>query len=302
MPPSTADVAALVAALCGGPPDGWAPGGAGGYSPAGRWVASWRSGRRPFVKAMDTDWGRAVLAREARVYGAVDAPHLPRLEGFDPGAPDRPAVLVLEDLSEARWGAPVTRPDAEQLAAALDALAATPPPAGLPAFDYPAGWAQVAQAPARLVASGLVDGAWLDRHLPALLAAEAAVTVQGGHLVHGDLFVQNRCRADRGAVLVDWGGAAVGAAEVDRAWGEAGVRAAGGPAGVVLPAGAPCWAAWMAGQSAWYLVDHDDEPHPRLAEAERREALATLRWACAELELPPPPTAPGFAPPGSWRP
>lgn len=119
--------------------------------------------------------------------------------------------------------------------------------------------------------------------------------------MHGDLWLQNWCRTGRGAVFVDWSGSHRGNPLVTRAWAEGGVRAAAGPAGIVLPPGRPEWAAWLAGQAAFFLTL---VPHtmPRLVETQRREALATLRWACDEIGLPHPDPGPVFAALGPWRP
>jgi hypothetical protein len=128
----------------------------------------------------------------------------------------------------------------------------------------------LAPAAARLARSGLVGDGWLARALPDLLAAEGSVDLEGDRLLHPDLFLQNWCRADRGAVLVDWAHPSRGNPMFNLAWGELGVRSAGGPANVVLAAGHPAWAAYMAGQASWFLIDHETPPVPRLAETERR--------------------------------
>jgi hypothetical protein len=86
-----------------------------------------------------------------------------------------------------------------------------------------------------------------------------------------------------------------------RAWAEAGVRAAGGPGGLVL-SGRPEWAAWMAGQTSYFLTEDDYERTAGLEETERREALAVLRWACDELDLPYPAPDERFTSLGPWRP
>ena len=155
---------------------------------------------------------------------------------------------------------------------------------------------------ASLIATGLVDGRWLDGALAVLVAAESALDTSGDGLIHMDLWLQNWCRADRGAVLVDWAGAALGDVALCRAWGEASIRSAGGPGGIVMLAGNPSYAAWMAGQAAFFLVDDGPTAPPRLLETMRREGFATLCWACDELDLPHPSPMAGFHPPGPWRP
>jgi hypothetical protein len=272
----------------------------GAYSNAARWVVTFAGGPAAFVKAEVADDGPYGTHTEHLVYAAVALPCLPALYGYEPGGEDVPRVLVTEDLSGARWGAPVTAADAGLLGDAFDALAGVPAPAGLAPVTFEPGWARFARDPAPLLATGLVDAGWLDRHLPALAAAEATVDTAGDRLVHLDLWLQNWCRAARGAVLVDWAGAAAADPLLMRAWAEAGVRAAGGPPGLVLR-GEPGWAAWAAGIAGSFLSENAGT-YVRLLETERREALATLRWACAELGLPEPAVSPPFAALPTWRP
>ncbi len=135
------------------------------------------------------------------------------------------------------------------------------------------------------------------------MAAEQEADPSGAQLVHCDLWLQNWCRAPRGVVLVDWDASARGNVALCRAWGEAAVRTAGGPGGVVLAAGNGAWAAWMAAQAVSDMVNCWNRPlPPRLLETQRREAFASLCWACDELGLPPPEPVGGFLPPGPWRP
>jgi thiamine kinase-like enzyme len=177
----------------------------------------------------------------------------------------------------------------------------TAPPVLEPVQPEP-NWAELSQRVGDLVDTGLFDADWLDRHLDVLTANAAGVDLHGDRLVHHDLFVQNWCRADRGAVLVDWAAAGVGNAELSRAWAEAGVRAAGGPNGVVMPSPQPGWASWTAGLFAHYLsVQHRWEKPARLVETQQREAHAALVWATTELDIPMPEVRSDFGP-GPWRP
>ena len=260
----------------------------GGYSPGERWVVTFADGGTAFVKA---GWG---VEDEHLVYTSVSAPCLPVLVAYEPG------LIVTEDLSHATWGTPLTTADATALAAAIDSLRDVAAPAGLQPIDRPRMWRSFVEDPARLLATGLVDEPWL-RHLPALAEADD-VTIAGDRLVHGDLWLQNWCRVPgRGVVVVDWAGAVAANPDVMRAEGEAAVRAAGGPPGIVLD-GEPGWAAWTAAQAAMHLAEDQPPGMPRLLETLRREALATLRWACDELDLPYPPVSDTFASLGPWRP
>lgn len=270
----------------------------GGYSPTARWLVRWDDGGTAFVKAempFSEHYGAQV---EHLVYSSVDASCLPRLDAYDDGPP---RVLVIEDLSTARWGTPLTADDCALLVSALDSLAEVRAPDGLRAVSHPHRWAGLAADSAALVATGLVSAGWVSRCASVLAGAEASADPSGDRLVHCDLWLQNWCRTSRGAVLIDWAGAAHGNPLVMRAWGEAGVRAAGGPPGVVL-SGHPEWAAWMAGQTSYFLTDAGYERTAGREETERREGLAVLRWACDELGLPHPDADERFTSLGPWRP
>jgi hypothetical protein len=223
------------------------------------------------------------------------------LLGYDPGGDGVPRVLVTEDLSAARWGTPLDVDDVAMLGDALDELAGVVAPGGLPPCDLEGGWASFVDDRAPLVATGLVDDSWAQVHLPALAAAAATVDQSGDRLLHTDMWLQNWCRAARGVVIVDWAGTRAGNPQLMRAYAEAAVRAADGPPGLLL-AGDPGWASWMAGLTATYLAEQHDDAAPRLLETERREALACLHWACAELGLPMPTSSAPFAALGPWRP
>lgn len=279
----------LLSEVTGRTPVSWTRSDEGGYSPGERWLVRFDDGTGAFVKR---GWG---VDDEVLVYSTVSARCLPRLLAH---AGD---VLVIEDLSNARWGAPVAEADCDLLVAAFEELAPVRAPEGLKpvVFDSPR-WADLAAAPDGLLRSGLVDERWL-RHLPSLVEADVAA-VAGDRLVHRDLWLQNWCRTEsRGVVIVDWAGAVAASPTLMRAWGEAGVRAAGGPAGRVLRDG-PEWAALMSGLAAGFVAIDPPETMPRLMETLRREAWATLRWACDELDLPYPEPGPQISELGPWRP
>lgn len=273
----------------------------GGYSRASRWVVKTADGASAFVKAevpISADFG---LALEHLVYSSVRAACLPTTYGFR-RAEGEADVLVTEDLSSARWGTPVTSRDAALLAEAIEEATSAVGPPGVPLLDYGKRWPALAAEPQPLLATGLVDGHWLAQHVDTLIEAERPLVIDGDRLLHTDLFLQNWCRAPRGAVIVDWAGARLGNPEVMRALAEGGVRAAGGAAGVVVDRSEYGWAAWAAGQTAGWLADDGTDIAPRLLETQRREALACLRWACAALDLEPPTLGPVFARLGPWRP
>ncbi|HVF06525.1 MAG TPA: hypothetical protein VNA20_16920 [Frankiaceae bacterium] len=283
--------------ITGREPVAWRAMDEGAYSPSGRWVVRFADGGSAFVKAEPRAYDGYGVAVEHLVYATVSLPCLPRLVGYDTGPP---LVLVTEDLSNARWGTPVTDADAITLRDATDAVAAVEPPAALPPLEDERRWPAYVTDPAPFVATGLAGERWARAHLPALADAEAAADARGDRLVHGDVWLQNWCRAGRGLVIVDWAGARRADPLTMYAGGEAAVRAAGGPHGLVLQ-GRPEWAAWAAGLAAYHLT-RADPAEERLTETLRREALATLRWACDELGLPPADSGARLTALGPWRP
>ncbi len=270
----------------------------GAYSPAGRWIVELPDSTRRFVKAMRTRPSmRHGLECEHLVLVALDGSVAPRVRAWHAGSEvDRsPNVLVVDDLSGASWGTPVDEIRARQLRDALDTVATTTPPGeldALPAIDpWPGcGWQQLLERPAPLVARGLVDDAWLAQHGHELRTAAETIDCSGQGLVHGDLWLQNWCSTPDGARLVDWTGAAIGNPRLNHAWGECGVRAAGGPSSLVLGADDPDhdgWAAWMCGLACSFVAfdDFDRAEHRRLHLTQLREAAAALEWVCEALDI-----------------
>lgn len=284
----------------------------GAYSPAHRWIVELAPGRRAFVKALVVGCDARQLEQQRSAYARDLGPIVPTLLGWLPPTDTLPTLLVTEDLSAAHWGVPVTEADARALRTTLDALALHAARADDDPFtiadrapDAPT-WAAFLDDPSPLLATGLVDEAWCNASVEPLAAAAARIDPTGDGVVHGDLWRQNWCVAQRGAVLVDFS-IMRGNPAVNHAWAECGVRAAGGPGGIVLgreDEDHAAWAAWMSGVAA-RLFMHSMPWHaelPRLRETELREAIAGLRWACAALHLPQPPLHPGLEPDGPWRP
>lgn len=286
----------------------------GAYSRASRWLVSCGDGRRAFVKAGHyADEGHGLHVEEI-VCGTMKAASLPKLLGWDAG--DRDAgeaeLIVFEDLSNARWHPPVTVHDAAALRVALDQLAEEAAPMRLPVLDLTRrhmrhAWGALASTEREAVlATGFVDEPWLDAHAEMFVELEREARLEGDRLVHGDLWMQNWCRVDgRGVVIVDWSCACQANARINQAWGECAVRAAGGPAGMVLPAGEadePAWSAWMCGRALDFAVSVQDEPRERLVETVRREAAAAIVWMCRACDVPMPRIAPHARVLPAWRP
>lgn len=254
-----------------------------------RGVAQLADGRTVFAKLGDIPDTMAAIRAECGVYEVLSSPFVPRLLAADPAVP----VLVLEDLSSATWPPPWT----PHLLAGLDELfaelAATPAPAGLPRLGDRVGelgaWERVAAAPDPFLASGVASAAWLDRSLPALLAAQAGAPTEGDRLVHLDVRSDNLCfRGGRG-VLVDWNHAVAGDPRWDRLLMLPSIQLEGGPAPRELAPDPPCGVvAWMAGFFAARAGLPPPDGAPRVRAFQRAQLEIALPWAAEVLGLPPP--------------
>src|SRR6266536_4541590 len=132
---------------------------------------------------------------------------IPRFEGFDDDGV-RP-LLAIEDLSHADWQPDWTPLRIDAVLAALRELnRADPPPNTAPIRETFAGlfrqWRVVEQDPHPFLSLGLRSPEWLERSLPAILAAADAAPVDGDALLHLDVRSDNICIGDGRAVLVDW--------------------------------------------------------------------------------------------------
>lgn len=270
----------------------------GGYTRAGSYVVRLADGRGAFVK---TGEGEESATRSLRTEAAVlsafhpDTPWAPRVLAWDDDA-EHP-LLVLEDLSVARWPPPYPA-DTRPLFDVLLEVARAPHPDGLERLqdrgpDGATFWERVGDRAPDFLALGLCSPDWLDRALPALAQSERAVTFAGEDLCHLDVFAGNVCFLDgRGPVLVDWATPAIGNAWVDVGFAVVSVLSEGGrlPEGLTLPGGRSI-AAFLAGHNAHEVI----LPHPEWARPDaslRADQLGDLRsalpWAASELGLPPP--------------
>jgi aminoglycoside phosphotransferase (APT) family kinase protein len=276
----------LVAAALGARPLALEPIGGGGYTQSATWRAE-TPGGASFVKQAEEAGSLAMLRREALVYSSVSGSFLPAYVGFaDSG---ERAMLAIEFLDNVVWPPPYPA-DVTPLFSAIEALADAVPPAGLPTQQQPISrWKRVAADPAPFLSLGLCSRAWLERALPALLAAEREAVYEGEHLVHNDIYSGNVAFTARGAVLVDWGAAVKGSRWIDTAFAVLSVRVEG----AVLPAvelpGEGDFAASLAGHFAVEALT----PLPAWARPDStlREDMAgdlahALRWAAETLELP----------------
>ena len=268
--------------------DSWEPVG-GGYTRAPKWRVQLRSGESRFVKyAQNDEPATRSIAAESRVYGSVTAPFLPTL--YDTFVADECALIVLEDLSDADWPPPYPD-DVEPLFEALEAVASVDAPRDLPrlAERQETPWQRIAREPEPLLALGACSESWLQLALPGLLEAEKRVPRSGDRLVHYDLWAENLCFTDRGAVLVDWAEARIGNPAIDVAFALLSLRVEGA---VTRPVeDEPALAAFITGVVAaeaaaplptWTTSDST------LREDQLGDLRVALPWVAAELGLPPP--------------
>lgn len=258
----------------------------GGYSTADRFAVTLADGRSVFVKSAEAPHLAGWLRREHEVYTALSGSFIPALAGWDDDGV-RP-VLAIEDLSDADW---TPRWDAERVSAVLAALEelaeAVPPPSTPPVresfaelFDR---WRVVEADPAPFLSVGLRDRAWLDRSLPAILAAVDSAPVDGDRVCHLDVRSDNMCFRDGRAVLVDWNWASLANPAIDVAGWLPSVRVEGGPPPwEVLPAAGEL-AAWIAGVWAAVVGLPPPETAPRVRDLQRRQLAVALDWIDREL-------------------
>ena len=195
-------------------------------------------------------------------------------------------LLVLEDLSAAHWPPPYPD-DVAPLFSALDELAATSPPPELRLLQDQRRWEVVADDPAPLLRLGLCSAAWLERALPVLVEAEARVPMLGTGLVHYDVWAENMCFAERGAVLVDWAEACIGNPRIDLAFALLSLHVEG----AAYPAvdDEPALAAFVTGAVAAEAVLPPPEwaqPGSTLREDQRNDLAVALPWVAQQLGRP----------------
>jgi hypothetical protein len=261
----------------------------GGYTRALKWRARLRDGTTVFVKAAEEDeLVLRPLEREIIVYESVRGPFLPAVHDIQ--VEDGRALLVLEDLTEAHWPPPYPD-DVAPLLAALDAVGAAPPPPQLRKLSEreESRWARFADDPGPLLELGLFSADWLALALPALVQAEARVPPGGEGLVHYDVWAENMCFTDRGAVLIDWAEARIGNPRIDAAFALLSLRVEG----VTPPpvADQPALAAFVTGAIAAEVSSPSPawaSPGSTLREDQRRDLAVALPWVAEQLELPPP--------------
>jgi hypothetical protein len=262
-----------------------------GYTHNRRAVATLDDGRSVFAKqAVDEETGRW-LRRERQMYETLGRrAFLPEVLGWIDGVHP---ILVLEDLSGARWPPPWDAAGVGAVRRMLDEVAAGPTHSELPRLTdgegSDEGWHRVMARPTEFLALGLCGAPWLDRAGPALCDAAASAPLAGGSLLHRDVRSDNLCFRRDSPVLVDWNFASVGNAAFDVAFWLPSLAAEDGPAPDQVMADCP---AGLAAYVSGFFASRAGEPvlphAPLVRRVQRRQLETALPWAARVLGLPPP--------------
>jgi Phosphotransferase enzyme family len=278
------DAVARAERLLGGEAESWRRVESRGWSRNEHWTLVLRDGTRAFLKEASIAPSPEWLRREAEVLRLVRGPFAPKLLAFEDGG--RP-LLVLDDLSEGSHWPPPWRPgDVEAVLGTLEEAARTRVD-GLPRFESWPGWHAVADDPAPFLSLRIASGAWLERALPELLAAQDGAGTAGDALVHFDVRSDNLCIRDSRAVLVDWNHACLGNPELDVACWLPSLVLEGGPGPREVGRGDEL-AALVAGFFAALAGLPPPEGAPRVRGFQIAQLEVALPWACDVLGLEPP--------------
>jgi hypothetical protein len=285
----SADVAEAVARAADARPVGWRRVAGGRYTAAERWLVEFDDRRRAFAKIGATELTAGWLRTEHRAYREIAAPVMPRLMGWSDGAPP---VLLLEDLSDARWPPLWDATLVERVLAMLDVVAHAHCPAWAPPVDGMtelfSGWSTIAADPGPFLGLGLVTARWLDASLPLLVAHERPAELAGSALLHLDVRSDNLCfTADR-ALLIDWDLVSRGNPLFDVAAWLPSLAVEGGPSPEEVRPEASVFSAALAGIWCSRAPQPVITDAPDVRRAQREQGATALRWAARWLTLPAP--------------
>ena len=280
------DIAGRVANLLGWTPETWRPV-HGGYTPTARYAVA-AGNRTGFIKIATTETTAWQIGREIESYAGISGPFVPRLLGAEPH-PTTP-ILIIEDLSAATWPPPWTDALLEQVLDAIATMHRTPSSLAhgglLEGRD--AGWPSVAANPEAFLSLGLVSPQWLERALPALVAAESACVLAGDALTNLDLRSDNLCITPDGVKFIDWAEACRSAPDVDLGFFLPSLAFEGGPLPQTILPDRPDIAATVAGFFAARAGLPDIPRAPFVRRVQREQLSTALPWAIRALGLPDP--------------
>ncbi|HEY3118429.1 MAG TPA: phosphotransferase [Chloroflexota bacterium] len=259
----------------------------GGFSIAERWSLELEDGRRVFAKlGITKDLGHRLQA-EYRNMLVVPQEFRCQVVGW---RGTHPRLLVVEDLSDARWPPPWQPGDVEKVLETMERLWGTPPPTHFPSAEQDrktlSGWQKIAADPSGFLSLNVGSPDWLKHSLPTLIEAEQAAVLDGDDLIHLDLRSDNLCFTGNRVVLVDWNFACRGNRALDLALWAPSLCLEGGPLpDELLPGHGEYAAAWSG-----CLAHGAPLPAPTGAPTVRmfqlRQLHVALPWACRVLGLP----------------
>lgn len=146
-------------------------------------------------------------------------------------------------------------------------------------------WSVVEQDPAPFLSTGIRSHGWLERALPALIAAADAVPADGDDPLHLDVRSDNLCCRDGTAILIDWNWCSTGNAELDLAAWLPSLAIEGGPKPWdVLPRGGR-YAAFLAGIWAAVVGLPPPATAPTARALQRSQLEVALTWCERELAI-----------------
>ena len=166
-----------------------------GYTPAKRLLVTFEDGSTAFAKVAVNESTAEWLAVEHVVYSQVEGSFLPRFLGYDDA---EPALLLLEDLSEAHWPPPWPEGSISAVLEALEKIAATwlrtrCRRTSIARSSARAGRSSSRPGPVPVVRAVLARV--LVEALPTLLEAARAAPIEGSRLTSTCAATTSHCKA-----------------------------------------------------------------------------------------------------------
>ncbi len=231
------------------------------------------------------------VRKEKRTYDLLNAPFMPHLIAFEDHETN--PILIIEDLSSHHWPPPWSE---DRIARVIDTVHTLHSwdISGLDLGAFGAihgelrGWSDVAAEPAQLLATGLVDEAWLDEALPILLSASERCETEGAALTHCDLRSDNLCIAPDQVLFVDWNWACRWSPRLDLGFFLNFLTAEGGPPQETHLTDSGAESAVVSGFFARQAGLPEIPGAPQVRWLQGVQLKSALSWAARILELPSP--------------